>query len=194
MQIKNGEKMGAYKYIQESIQNARKERNKTYKSRIISWRKEGTVVRTERPINIPRARKCGYKSTKGFLVARVKIGKGMRKRPKPAKGRQARHNYRYTAPALSHQMIAEQKAGRVYKNCEVIGSYFIADDGQFKFFEIILADRDLPSSQSTATTRKGRAFRGLTSAGQKARKRLKTAKHSDKKERYERTTKGMVKK
>ncbi|MFA5050052.1 MAG: 50S ribosomal protein L15e [Candidatus Micrarchaeia archaeon] len=186
--------MGAYRYIQESIQNARKERNQTYRTRISSWRKEGTVVGTKRPMNIPRARKCGYKSTKGFVVARVKIEKGMRKRPKPAKGRQARHNYRYTSPASSHQMIAEQKAARIYKNCEVIGSYFIADDGQYTFFEIILADRTLASSKSSATLRKGRAFRGLTSAGQKARKRLKTGKTSDKKKRYARTTKGIVKK
>ncbi|MDD5023204.1 MAG: hypothetical protein PHU63_03480, partial [Candidatus ainarchaeum sp.] len=122
-----------------------------------------------------------YKAANGFVVARVKMDKGRRKRPKPAKGRSARHNYRFTPPGASHQAIAERKANRVYINCEVLGSYLIAEDGQHKYFEVVLADRNKESSKSNTTLRIGRAFRGLTSAGQKGRKRLKTRKHSDKK-------------
>lgn len=176
-------KMGAYKYIQKSIQNARRERNDAYRARLVEWRKKGTVVRTDNPLNIPSARRVGYKATKGIFAVRVKMGKGLRKRPKPSGGRSSRHSYRYTQPSASHQMIAEQKANRKYRNCEVLGSYLLGDDGQYKYFEVILADRDKESSKSSATTRKGRAFRGLTSAGQKARKRLKSDKKAIKKGR-----------
>ncbi|MDD5023107.1 MAG: 50S ribosomal protein L15e, partial [Candidatus ainarchaeum sp.] len=83
--------MGAYKYIKNAIRNARSSRNQAYRERLIKWRKEGAVVRTENPYNIPSARKFGYKAANGFVVARVKMDKGRRKRPKPAKGRSARH-------------------------------------------------------------------------------------------------------
>ncbi len=173
--------MGAYKYIQKSLQSARKVRNTSYRARLIKWRKEVTVVDMEKPTNIPSARKYGYKATKGFVITRVKMKKGNRKRPKTAGGRSSRHSYRYIQPGSSHRMVAEQKANRKHRNCEVLGSYSIADDGQYEYFEVILADREHNSSKSPTTTRKGRAFRGLTSAGQKARKRLKSKKTSKKK-------------
>lgn len=175
--------MGAYKYIQKTIQDARKERNETYRRRLSEWRKVGTIVATEVPVNIPRARRLGYRAKKGFVVVRVRIKKGLRKRPKTAGGRSAKHNYRYIQPSFSHQAMAEQKANRRYKNCEVLGSYLLADDGQYKYFEVILADRDHESSRSSSTRRKGKTFRGLTSAGKKARKRMKTKKKSKKKKK-----------
>ncbi|RMD72483.1 MAG: 50S ribosomal protein L15e, partial [Cyanobacteria bacterium J149] len=156
-------------------------RNEVYRERVSLWRKEGSVVQTEKPYNLPSARKYGYKAAKGFVVVRVKIKKGKRKRPKPTGGRSARHNYRYTPPKASHQSIAERRANRKYMNCEVLGSYLIGEDGQYKFFEVILADRDKKTSAVPATKRRGRAFRGLTSAGRKGRSRLKSSKNSTKK-------------
>jgi len=173
--------MGAYKYIQKSIRTSRKERSEGYRKTMSEKRRAGSVVKSERPYNLPSARKFGYKATKGFVVAQVKMKKGRRKRPKPSGGRSARHNYRFTPPSTSHQAIAERKASRKFINCEVLGSYLFGEDGQYKYFEIILADRDKKTSKSTTTSRKGRAFRGLTSAGKKGRYRMKTAKNSKKK-------------
>lgn len=175
--------MGAYKYIRESIQNERAERSQLYKSRIVIWRQSSTVEPVDRPSNIVSARKFGYKAKQGYVCTRVRIAKGRRKRRQPPGGRSAKHSYMFANPSHSHQLIAEQKANRKYPNCEVLGSYLIADDGQYKFFEVVLADRENKASMSSTTNVKGRAFRGLTSAGRKGRRRLKTRKSSDKKSR-----------
>ncbi|MCD6370688.1 MAG: 50S ribosomal protein L15e, partial [Thermoplasmata archaeon] len=52
------------------VKNAWKERKKTYIrdiqwSRMIQWRKEGAIVRVERPTRIDRARELGYRAKQG---------------------------------------------------------------------------------------------------------------------------------
>ena len=164
--------MGAYRYIVKSFQQEYKEKGPLYKAKLIQWRREPSIVRLERPTNIARARSLGYKAKKGIFVVRVRIRKGLRKRPQPKAGRKARHNYRYIQPGLSLQVIAEQRAARKHPNAEVINSYYVGEDGNHKWFEVILADRgspELDKQTKEIVKRKGRAFRGLTSAGQKAR-------------------------
>lgn len=164
--------MGAYKYIRETIQQEYKERPWHYRERISLWRKGPAIERVERPTNIARARSLGYKAKKGIFVVRARVPKGLRKRRAPRAGRQARHNYRYVQPKLSYKAMAEQRVARKYRNAEVINSYYVGEDGQYKFYEIILADRaspDLDAFTKAIVKRLGRAFRGLTSAGRKAR-------------------------
>ncbi len=163
--------MGAYKYIKETFQNEYKERADEYRARISQWRKMPSIVRVEKPTNVARARELGYKAKKGIFVVRVRIGKGLRRRRSPKAGRKARHNYLYVQPGLSHQVIAEQRAARKHPNAEVINSYWVGEDGQYKYFEVILADRGskLDAATEKIVSRKGRAFRGLTSAGKKVR-------------------------
>ncbi len=183
--------MGAYKYIRETLQQEYKERSPEYRARLIKWRKEGSIVRVERPTNLARARSLGWKPKKGVFIVRVRIGKGLRKRKKPRGGRKARHAYLYTQQKLSLQAIAEQRAARKHRNAEVINSYWVGEDGQYKYFEVILADRkspDLGEYLKKIVSRVGRAFRGLTSAGRKARGllakgRRKQRKGSKKKEK-----------
>ena len=185
--------MGAYKYIRETFQQEYKERSEEYRERLAKWRKEGSIVRVERPTNIARARALGWKPKKGMFVVRVRIGKGLRKRPSPRAGRKARHNYRYVQPKLSHQVIAEQRAAGKHRNAELINSYWVGEDGKYKYFEVILADREskeLSKETKEMVKRKGRAFRGLTSAGRKARGlrakgKRKPRKRSKKKEKKE---------
>ncbi len=159
--------MNGYDYIQKTFQQEYKERSDEYKQRLIGWRRGSTVERVEKPTNLGRARRLGYKAKKGYVVVRVRVKRGRRARPKPSGGRKPRHNYRFVQPQHSYQVIAEQKANRVYKNMEVINSYWVGEDGVYKFFEVILGDPtilDLP-----VLKRKGRAFRGLTKAGRKSR-------------------------
>lgn len=159
--------MGAYKYIQDSLQKEYKERDDLYRQKIIRWRTEPTMFRVERPTNLARARTLGYKAKQGIILVRTRIDKGRRRRRTPMGGRKPRHAYVYVQPQLSHQAIAEQRVNRIYKNMEVLNSYWVGEDGEYKFFEIILAD---PTKvDNSALSRKGRAFRGLTSAGRKAR-------------------------
>lgn len=154
-----------YSMIQKTFQNEYKERTPEYRARLAAWREEGTVTRVAKPLNIARARSLGYKAKEGYIMVRVKIGRGQRKRPHPWGGRKPGKNYAYTAPGKSLQAMAEEKAASKFRNLEVLNSYFVGADGQLKYFEVILVDamkNDLQIGQ-------GRAFRGLTSAGKRHR-------------------------
>ena len=48
-------------------------------NRMQEWRREGSVVRLERPTRIDRARSLGYKAKQGIAVARVQIRRGGRR-------------------------------------------------------------------------------------------------------------------
>lgn len=165
--------MGAYKYIRKTFEKEYREgtANPIYRQKLISWRKGPSIVRVEKPTNISAARGLGYKAKKGIIVVRVRIDKGLRKRRQPHAGRKPKHNYRYTQTSLSHQAIAEQRANRKYRNCEVLNSYWVGEDGQSTFFEVILADRSMKFDHSTQkmVSQRGRAYRGLTSAGKSSR-------------------------
>ncbi len=161
--------MGAYKYIQETFQKEYKERSSAYVERIHSWRREPVFNRVELPTNIARARRLGYKAKEGYVVVRTRIGKGRRRRRVPMGGRKPRHNYVVVQPQESHQLIAEQRVNRIYKNLEVLNSYWIGEDGNYKYFEVLLVDPTKKTVDTKVTARKGRAFRGLTSQGRKSR-------------------------
>jgi large subunit ribosomal protein L15e len=82
---------------------------------------------------------------------------------------------KYT-PAKNMRLIAEERAGKRFPNLEVLNSYWVGEDGQQKWFEIIMVDPHHPSIQHDPVIRwinsnkqKGRASRGLTSAGKKIR-------------------------
>ena len=152
---------------------------------MVKWRKERTITRIEKPTDIKRARTLGYKAKQGFVVTRVKVPKGKRKRPKPRGGRDPKKSGRFFSLDKSKRQVAEEKASRKYPNLEVLNSYMVGDDGVSKWFECILVDTSHPSIKKDrernwiagkpgkngkiATKHRGRAFRGLTSAGKKSR-------------------------
>ncbi len=77
---------------------------------------------------------------------------------------------------LNIQAIAEQRANRKFKNCEILNSYYIGDDGKMHYYEVILVDTSAPEIISDKDinwicdkNQKGRGFRGLTSRGKKSR-------------------------
>lgn len=155
-----------YNYISETFMREYAERSPEYRARLVKWRKEGPLVRAEKPTNIARARTLGYKAKQGFFVVRVCVGKGMRKRPKPRQGRKPSKSGRFFSPKKSHQWIAEDRASAKYGNAEVLNSYWVGEDGSNKFFEVIMFDRCHPNAPLDA---RGRSVRGLTSAGKKGR-------------------------
>lgn len=160
-----------------------------YRQRLMQFRKEKkTVVRTEKPTNIPRARKLGYKAKKGFIVVRVRVrkGSGLHKRPKRGR-RPKRMGVKKLTRRISIQGIAEQKASKKYPNCEVLNSYWIGEDGKRKYFEVILVDINAPEiiaddeiNWIIEKQHKGRAERGLTSAQKKGRGLRKKGKGTEK--------------
>jgi large subunit ribosomal protein L15e len=144
-------------------------------SRLQIWRREPAVVRVEKPTRLDRARSLGYKAKRGIVVVRVRIGRGGRFITRFKRGRKTKRmlvNKR--TPKKSHQRIAEERAAKKYPNMEVLNSYWVGEDGKYKWFEVILVDRACPDIKadknlSWITSKKGRAFRGLTSAGKRGR-------------------------
>jgi large subunit ribosomal protein L15e len=182
------EKMGAYKYIQQTFEKEVAKKSPEYKERIMKYRRQGTLVRLEKPTNLKRARELGYKAKQGFVVVRAKVRRGARKKPKPRAGRRPKRMgiTRITA-AKSKQAIAEERVARRFPNLEVLNSYWIAEDGSYKWFEVILVDPHHPairndSDISWISSRKhrGRTHRGLTSAGKKGRGQRKKGKGTEK--------------
>ena len=161
--------MGAYKYITETFQKEYKERSEEYRQRVIAWRKKPSIEKVDKPTNITRARTLGYKAKQGYIVVRVRVDKGRRTRRKTMGGRKPKSNYKFVQPGHSHQVIAEQRANRKYRNLEVLNSYWVGEDGNYKYFEILLADPTKPSVNISSVIRQGKSFRGLTSAGQKGK-------------------------
>jgi len=80
------------------------------------------------------------------------------------------------APAKSLQLIAEERANDKYPNLEVLGSYYVAEDGIFKYYEVVLVDPHHPAIKSdkdinwiTEPQHRGRVYRGKTLAGRRMR-------------------------
>jgi len=168
--------MGYLKYIKKLYRNPNQELREILKNRLIEWRKFGTVTRVDKPMRIDRARALGYKDKPGFVIARVKLLRGGRQRPLIKKGRKPRKRRRLKIVGKNYQWIAEEKAARKFRNCEVLNSYVIGKDGIHYFFEIILVDKNHPSIISdndikwiTSNKQRGRVFRGLTSSARASR-------------------------
>jgi len=152
--------------------------NNLNKNRLIEFRKEKeSVVRLDKPTNIPRARTLGYKAKKGIFVVRVRARKGSGTKTRPSRGRKPkRMGFKKLTRRKSIQVIAEARASRKYPNCEVLNSYWIGEDGRHKYYEVILVDVNAPEIKSDKDLNwiiekqhNGRSERGLTSAGKKSR-------------------------
>ncbi len=166
-----------YHYIAEAWKKRDEVLGEEWKSRLIEWRKQNVVTRIEKPTRLDRARALGYKAKQGFVIARVRVNKGGRDRERINKGRRPkRAGQLYFTPKKSLQWIAEEKAARKFPNLEVLNSYYVAEDGKYKWFEVILVDPSHPAIVNdkeigwiSSNKHKGRVFRGLTSAGKKSR-------------------------
>ena len=162
-----------YHYIKQAW---KKPDAKILRERMTEWRKEGSIVKVEKPLRLDRARILGYKDKKGFVVVRVKLKRGGHKRPRPNKGRRGKRMHINKNLKVNYQWIAEQRAAKKLTNLEVLNSYWVGTDGENYFFEIIMIDPERPEIISDRTINwickpenRGRVFRGLTSAGKKSR-------------------------
>ncbi len=135
---------------------------------------EKVIERLERPSRLGKARMLGYKAKEGFVIARVRIKRGGRKRPDVTGGRKPKRSGRFFNTAKSLKRQAEERAGRKFRNLEVLNSYWVCEYGKHKWFEIIMIDPDHPVIKSDRTTRfivndRGRAYRGRTASGKRSR-------------------------
>jgi large subunit ribosomal protein L15e len=146
-------------------------------SRMIAYRAGGSIVRVEKPIRLDRARELGYKAKQGFVIVRVKVRRGGLRRHRITAGRRpARKGILKITMRKNIQRIAEERTMKKYPNLEVLNSYWVGEDGVHKYYEVILIDPASPVIKTDPKLNwicekghKGRANRGLTSAGKRGR-------------------------
>ena len=176
-------KMSAVKRIKQLFQKEwkgkEKEAKEMHKGRLLELRREPVIMRIGKPTNIPRARELGYKAKQGITVARIKIRKssGLHKRVRAGR-KPSRQGIKKLKRAKSTQLIAEERIARKYPNLEVLNSYLVMEDGQYKWFEVILVDPTHPAIKKDkdlkwicSETR--RVYRNKTSAGKKSKPKTK---------------------
>nr|CBN08624.1 ribosomal protein L15 [Microcosmus squamiger] len=172
--------MGAYKYMNE-VWRKKQSDVMRYLLRIRCWhfRQLSAVHRASRPTRPEKAHKLGYKAKQGFVIYRVRVRRGGRKRPVPkgaTYGKPVHQGVNQLKFARSHQSVAEGRAGRHCGALRVLSSYWVAQDSTYKYYEVIMVDpmhkairRDPSINWLCKSVMKHRELRGLTSAGRKSR-------------------------
>lgn len=167
-----------YSYIGEAWESPRESYvGELRQSRLKAWRGDMTVQKIERPTRLDRARTLGYKAKQGIVMARVKVRRGGLRKSRYVRNRKtSKMGMAKITMAKSIQRIAEERAGRRFRNLEVLNSYWVGEDGRHKWYEVILVDPHHPAILSdkdlnwiAGGVHRGRAVRGKTSAGRKGR-------------------------
>jgi large subunit ribosomal protein L15e len=167
--------MGYYKYARENYNQPKEKLDELWQQRLVEWRQQGAVEEIDNPTRIPKARQKGYKSKNGFTMVRSRVNKGgvkrqrVEKKRKPSNSGQSQYSRK-----KSKQVIAEERASEKFSNLEVLDSYWVAEDGNRKWFEVILVDPDHPEIKADDDINwicddRNRAKRGVTPASKTSR-------------------------
>jgi large subunit ribosomal protein L15e len=172
--------MGAYKYLEELWKKKQSDLMR-FVLRMRNWeyRQLPVIHRCTRPSRPEKARKLGYKRKQGYVVYRVRVRRGGRKRPVPKGiiyGKPKHQGVVGLKFQRSLRNVAEERVGRKVSNLRVLNSYWVGQDATYKFFEVILVDpshkairRDAKINWICKSVMKHRELRGLTAAGKKYR-------------------------
>ncbi|KAM7272416.1 hypothetical protein ACFE04_027079 [Oxalis oulophora] len=172
--------MGAYKYVSELWRKKQSDVMR-FLQRVRCWeyRQLPSIVRLTRPSRPDKARRLGFKAKQGYVVYRVRVRRGGRKRPVPkgiVYGKPTNQGVTQLKFQRSKRSVAEERAGRKLGGLKVLNSYWINEDSTYKYFEIILVDaahnairNDPRINWICNPVHKHRELRGLTSAGKKYR-------------------------
>ncbi len=176
-----------YKYVQQLWKKPKANLNELYRERLLIWRRQPSTIRIEKPTRIDRARNLGYKAKQGYVMVRERVIRGGHKRPMLKGGRRPKRYTQRLNLRKSYGLIAEERVQKTYKNLVVLNSYWVAQDGQNYWFEVICVDPNHPvikSDPKMAWTGKkanqSRVFHGKTSAGKKSRGMAKKGKGYEK--------------
>jgi len=172
--------MGAYKYIEELYKKKQSDVMR-FLLRVRCWeyRHLPVIHRVTRPSRPDKARRLGYKAKQGYVIFRVRIRVGGRKKP-VAKGivygKPKSQGVTQLKPKRNLKVIAEGRVGKVAGNLRVLNSYWVNQDSVYKYYEVILVDpshkairRDPRINWICKPVMKHRELRGLTSSGRRAR-------------------------
>ncbi|UCE73128.1 MAG: 50S ribosomal protein L15e [Methanomassiliicoccales archaeon] len=167
-----------YQYVQDAWKNPSESYVKELqRTRMIEWRRGPSFARIDKPTRIDRARNLGYKAKQGYVMVRARVRRGgLRKRTIKGGRRAKRKGMTKITMAKSIRRIAEERTAKRYPNLEVLNSYWVGDDGRYKYYEVIMVDPHHPVIKSDPKinwicepAHKGRVHRGLTSSGKKGR-------------------------
>ncbi|MBR9690168.1 50S ribosomal protein L15e [Candidatus Woesearchaeota archaeon] len=179
--------MGLYQYVREVWKKPKQNISELMRERLIQWRREEVTVKIQRPTRIDRARSLGYKAKQGIIMVRQRVPVSTRKREGGIKGRRPKTQRRKKVVSKNYKQIAEERAAKKYTNLEVLNSYWVGEDGQQKWFEIIMIDKEHPAIKKDKDLnwiglpqQRRRVFRGLTSAAKKSRGLRKKGKGAEK--------------
>merc|ERR1712029_655022 len=168
-------KMGALKYVEE-LQKKKQSDVLRFLLRVRCWelRQLNVVHRASRPSRPDKARRLGYKAKQGYVIYRVRVRRGGRKRPVPkgaTYGKPTNQGVNSLKNQRSHQAVAEERVGRKCKALRVLNSYWVAQDSTYKYYEVVLVDpfhkairHDAKINWICKSVHKHREMRGLTSA------------------------------
>jgi large subunit ribosomal protein L15e len=137
------------------------------------------IHRASRPSRPDKARRLGYKAKQGFVIYRIRVRRGGRKRPVPKGatfGKPVNEGVSQLKYQRSLRSTAEERIGRKCANLRVLNSYWVNQDATYKYFEVILVDpshkairRDAAINWIANPVHKRREARGLTAIGRKSR-------------------------
>ncbi|KAF8065888.1 hypothetical protein HT031_002949 [Scenedesmus sp. PABB004] len=172
--------MGAYKYVEELWRKKQSDVLR-FLLRVRCWeyRQLPGIVRLSRPSRPDKARRMGYKAKQGFVVYRVRVRRGGRKRPVhkgQVYGKPVNQGITQLKPNRNHRSMAEERVGRKCGGLRVLNSYWVNQDSTYKYFEVVMVDpmhnavrNDARANWICNPVHKHRELRGLTSAGKKYR-------------------------
>merc|ERR1712156_463433 len=174
-------KMGAYKYMTELYRKKQSDVLR-YLLRIRCWqyRQLAKVHRVPRSTRPDKACRLGYKNKQGFVIYRIAMRRGGRKRPVP-KGcpygkPKTSGGVKQQKPVRNLQSIAEERVGRRVQGLRVLSSYWVGQDSTYKYYEVVMIDpfhkairRDAKINWMCRPVMKHRELRGLTGAGKSSR-------------------------
>ena len=167
--------MGFYKYVRQAWKRPKESLGEEHKKRLIEWAKAPAVDRVMKPTRIDRARELGYKAKQGFVVVRVRVRRGGKKREQVSGGRRSKTSRQWKAMKVNFRHVCEQRAQKRHPNLEVLNSYWVGKDKTHVYYEVILVDKMHPSIINdkdigwiVLPTHNRRVYRGLTSAAKKS--------------------------
>merc|ERR1719461_2214331 len=116
-----------------------------YILRLRSWhfRQLPAIHRASRPSRPEKARLMGYKAKQGYVVYRVRVRRGCRKRlaPKGATyGKPVHEGVNQLKFQRRIQSVAEERAGKALGGLRVVNSYWAAEDSTYKYYEVVMVD------------------------------------------------------
>ncbi|KNG45874.1 60s ribosomal protein l15 [Stemphylium lycopersici] len=180
--------MGALKYVEE-LQKKKQSDMMRFLMRVRCWelRQLKVIHRASRPSRPDKARRLGYKAKQGYVIYRIRVRRGGRKRPAPKTkltltfrgatyGKPTNQGINQLKYQRSLKSTAEERVGRRCANLRVLNSYWINQDSTYKYYEVICVDpqhkairRDPRVNWIVKPVHKHRESRGLTATGKKSR-------------------------